>query len=333
MEASRAHVVAVGGGKGGVGKSVVAANLAIAFARMGLRVVIVDADLGAANQHTLLNITRPAHTLQEFLDRRVASLEEVRLKTAVFGMSLVAGCGAVPGAANIPHAQKLRLIRHIRALQADVVVIDCGSGVSYNVIDLFRIADSKITVATPQLTSLHNAYAFLKAVVHRSMGDKAENAEERDILKRSIGQGEVDPLPEAVTRVRAEDDELADELTDSLRARGFYIVGNQLESDSQIPVFRSFVKMVGRYLGIRAEVLCTMPVNRWIHESVTRRRPWILSDVCVVEARVLLQSAAKLLEAQPPPSRPSLVDAKPANGRRDTVEFHLGPPYDVARNG
>ena len=97
--------ISVGGGKGGVGKSVVAANLGVAIADLGFRTVIIDADLGAANQHTLFGIDRPGQSLQAFLDKDVRSLEEIASPTGAPRLFLVPGIGAVPGAANLNHAQ------------------------------------------------------------------------------------------------------------------------------------------------------------------------------------------------------------------------------------
>lgn len=123
-----AVTVAIAGGKGGVGKSVIAANLAISLARFGQRIVIVDADLGSANQHTLFGVDRPGYTLQALVEGRISSLEQAVVPTIAPRVALVPGSGAVVGAANIGHARKVKLIRHIAAIDADVVIIDCGAG-------------------------------------------------------------------------------------------------------------------------------------------------------------------------------------------------------------
>ncbi len=98
------RIIAVGGGKGGVGKSVIAANLSIALAQSGRRVILVDGDLGAANQHTLFGIERPGPTLEALFTRQITSLDEALLRTPVAGLRLLPGsCGQV-GGANINHA-------------------------------------------------------------------------------------------------------------------------------------------------------------------------------------------------------------------------------------
>ena len=156
-DAATVRIISVGGGKGGVGKSVVSANLAVAMAQAGARVVLVDGDLGAPNQHTLFGLTRPGPGLEAFLSGATETLAAVALPTLVPGLSLVPGAGGEVGTANLPTARKLKLIRHLRSLDADVVMVDVGAGVSFNVLDLFDAADLKVVVTTPQLTSAQNA--------------------------------------------------------------------------------------------------------------------------------------------------------------------------------
>src|SRR4029079_17795928 len=112
------------GGKGCVGKSLVASNLSLAMAQSGSQVVLVDCDLGAANQHVLFGIDRPKPGIQGLLDRKIDSLEDGLTPTQHPNWNLVAGTGASVGAANINHGEKQRIIRRIRALDADVILID-----------------------------------------------------------------------------------------------------------------------------------------------------------------------------------------------------------------
>src|SRR5512137_2858311 len=94
------RLISVGGGKGGVGKSLVAANLAVAMAEDGARVVVVDADLGAANQHALFGLTRPGPGLEGFLRGELPELGAAAVETGVAGLRLVPGSSGVVGAAN-----------------------------------------------------------------------------------------------------------------------------------------------------------------------------------------------------------------------------------------
>jgi len=115
---------AVGGGKGGVGKSVVSTILAFWLARNGKRTVLIDVDLGGANLHTLLGIKSPPRTLIDFINRKFGSLEEICIDTEAKNLCLISGSSEVLSLANPHFSQKVKLINHFSRLDADYVVID-----------------------------------------------------------------------------------------------------------------------------------------------------------------------------------------------------------------
>jgi len=160
---------AVGGGKGGVGKSVVSTILAFSLARKGKRTVLIDADLGGANLHTLLGIKSPPRTLIDFINRKFGSLEEICIDTEAKNLRLISGSSEVLSLANPHFSQKIKLINHFSRLDADYVVIDLGAGTSFNVLDFFLSAHEKIVVLTPEPTSIQNAYIFVRNAVYRRL--------------------------------------------------------------------------------------------------------------------------------------------------------------------
>ncbi|RMG12490.1 MAG: hypothetical protein D6729_16455 [Deltaproteobacteria bacterium] len=263
------RIVAVGGGKGGVGKSVVASNLAIAMAQAGRRVVLLDADLGAANLHTLFGITRPARCLAGFLSRAQESLEEVRIHTAVPGLDLIPGAGAVPGVANPGWGRKQRLLRHIRSLDADVVVLDVGAGTSFDVVDLYNEADLRLVVMTPQLTSVQNAYAFTKAAVYRLLDRLAGE-------RAQLGGSEVDRVEGRLRATEAADPALAARMRAALSGAGFRLVGNQTFEQKDGRVYHALSRMIFDFLSVQAPVMGWLWASRRIHDSVSGRIPHLL---------------------------------------------------------
>ncbi|MDE0830016.1 MAG: P-loop NTPase, partial [Vicinamibacterales bacterium] len=108
------QVWAIGGGKGGIGKSLMTANVGIALAQMGKRVCVIDADLGGANLHSCLGVTQTAATLDLFVTRQSEELQELAVPTSVPNLSFISGAGHVLGAANPKYQTKMRLIRKIR---------------------------------------------------------------------------------------------------------------------------------------------------------------------------------------------------------------------------
>jgi len=295
-----ARILSVGGGKGGVGKSVIAANLAVYVARSGARTILVDADLGAANLHTLFDLRRAGRTLNELFTHEIESLEEAAVEVGVPNLRLIAGSSATAGAANLNHAQKLKLVRQIQALDADVVIIDVGAGISFNVIDLFNAADFRLLVITPQLTSVQNAYGFLKAAVFRVARQIASRAGWDSAFQSA---SETQKLPEIIDSIRAKDREAADALDQMLATFGAQVIGNQVFDVNQRNTFYALSRMVHDFLGTPLPLLGALRASRVIHDSVNQRRPFALGSLAEENGRILSDIAAGLLREDPGPLR------------------------------
>ncbi|MCK5690723.1 P-loop NTPase, partial [Myxococcota bacterium] len=163
------NVIAVGGGKGGTGKSLLAANLGVVLSQQGRRVIMVDADLGGANLHTCLGMPTPKTTISDFISRRVGELSDIVIDTGIERLSLISGALDQMGAANPKYTQKLRFLREISRLDVDDVIIDLGGGTGFNVLDFFLIADHRILTVAPEPTAVENAYRFIKAIYYRRL--------------------------------------------------------------------------------------------------------------------------------------------------------------------
>ena len=289
-------LVAVGGGKGGIGKSVIAVNLALSMAKLGARVTLVDADLGSANVHTMLGIERPGLTLQALLDGRVKELSEVAVPSGYQNLLIVPGSVAVPGAANLLHARKLKLLRQLRKLPCDVVVLDCGAGIHFNVIDFFTAADVQLLIASAQLVSLQNAYGFLKASVYRLLRSRAQEQGKAEVVDTASDQSEVETVDALLAVIRERDAELADGLAHALDTTRFFLLGNQLADVRERNALQALSRMIKSFLGLSVPVLGSLQRRDNIHAAVTRRRPFVV-DSTDPEARLLLQIGQQLLRA------------------------------------
>src|SRR5215212_3966753 len=161
----RATVIAVTSGKGGVGKSNVAVNLAIKLASAGKTVVLLDADLGLANADVLCNIDLP-YNLSAVIARK-KELHEVLVK-APGGFSLIGGASGLARMADLTDADRQRIVAALGELEslADIILIDTGAGISPNVLSFTRAADHVLVVTTPEPTAITDAYAVIK-VLHR----------------------------------------------------------------------------------------------------------------------------------------------------------------------
>ena len=169
MESFHGMICAVGGGKGGVGKSLVSINTACALALEGYEVVLVDADLAGANVHTLFGIKHPPLTLNEFVGKTVGTIEDLLVPTALKNLHLICGATDFIDLANPGHARKQRILRAIGKLPADFILVDIGAGATFNNLDFFNMADFGILVTTPEPTAILSGYEFLKLAVRRKL--------------------------------------------------------------------------------------------------------------------------------------------------------------------
>lgn len=187
------RIVSVASGKGGVGKSVVAANLALLLAKTGRRTVLADLDVGGADSHILFGLLHPERTLTDFLARRVDRLDALAQPLPIHPhLKLIAGTGDTLATANLSYSKKKRLIRHFQEVEADVIVADIGAGTNYHALDFFLMADHHVAVATPDPTSVLDLYRFIKlAAVRRVLSCfLARNAMTDALLDRDFSSVE-----------------------------------------------------------------------------------------------------------------------------------------------
>lgn len=166
-ENSHRKILPVASGKGGVGKSVLVANLGISLASFGQRTLLVDLDLGGSNLHTYLGLKNKSLGLGNFLSDKSVTFDDVRVRTPYPNLEFVPGDVLVTGVANVAPAQKRSIVSGVTKVDADYVLLDLGSGSHVSTLDFFLASNSGIVVTTPQAPAILNAYGFLKNVVFR----------------------------------------------------------------------------------------------------------------------------------------------------------------------
>jgi flagellar biosynthesis protein FlhG len=270
------QIIAVGGGKGGIGKSLVSSNLGLRLSQQGQRVILIDADLGGANLHTCLGIAPPSQTLSDFINRRVSKLSQVISPTPYQRLGLISGALDFLGAANPKYTQKLRLLREISKLNVDTIIIDLGGGTGFNILDFFLIADHGILTIIPEPTSIENAYRFIKAAYYRRLKTVEMSWNLRPLVEEAMNnrnnRGLKTPA-DLVRYVQERDPQGGQRLRMELERFPLKLIINQVRSHEEIALGHAISDACRRYFGIPLDYLGSIPYDDAVWKSVRQRRP------------------------------------------------------------
>ena len=158
----KTRIIAVSSGKGGVGKTNLSINIALAYAQLGKRVIVMDADLGLANVNVILGII-PKYNLYHLI-RKQKNMKDIILDTD-YGIQIVAGASGFSKIANLSDEERENFIEELSDLStADIIIIDTSAGVSNNVLDFIAAADDAIIITTPEPTAITDAYGIIKII-------------------------------------------------------------------------------------------------------------------------------------------------------------------------
>ncbi len=291
------RIIAIGGGKGGIGKSVVAVTLAIELVRRGMRVVLVDCDLGGANLHSLLGMEYPKESLSDFVLRKVGSLSELVVPTPVAGLGLISGARNAIQVANPMYQQKVRLMKALQRIDADAAILDLGAGTHYNVVDFFLLADLGVLVVVPEPTSVENAYRFLKAAFLRRVRAIDSSLGIREILQELLRSGSQRPsVPAELVREVAERNPAAGAaLERELATFKPLLIVNQTREPADLTLGEAMHDAVRRLFGLDLIYLGNLHHHELVWRAVRYREPSYLARPGTPLAVDLAAIAGKLL--------------------------------------
>jgi len=279
MDEIRNKLWAIGGGKGGVGKSIVSLMLGTSLARQGKKVILVDADLGGSNLHTLAGIRYPLYTLADFINRQVENIEDVVMDTPVENMQLICGADDILGIANPKSTQKTRLFNHLKRLEADFIVLDLGAGASFTTMDFFLFAPNKICVLTPQITSIQNAYGFIKASLYRGLMQvfrREPEAKELVRLASSAIEGErIDSMDKLKEALRDLDEQFETDLNVYLESLKIKTIINMVREDREREVGNIVKSVADNYLSLPLENYGFVPYDRILINSINQMAEYL----------------------------------------------------------
>jgi len=269
-------VIALGGGKGGVGKTFLASNLAAEFARLGLRTAAVDTDLEGANLHTWLGVARPAASLADFVAGREMDAAKLLLPTRYDRLELVAATHGHLASAHPSGARRAELLQGLRRLDRDVVVVDCGAGLHPAVIDYFLVGEDGVLVLHPEPTSLENAYAFLRAVFYRRMQLAMLNHQVQGRIAECMDQRNergIRTPHDLLREVQSMDSDDARRFVATMRAMRPRIVVNEVSSAEDVRLGFAVRNVCRTYFGLEADYLGYLNRDDVVRRALREGRP------------------------------------------------------------
>jgi flagellar biosynthesis protein FlhG len=301
MNITRPQIWAVGGGKGGVGKTVITANTAISLAQQGKRCVAMDLDLGGANLHTVLGIPDPDRSLTDFLSRKVGTLAEAMVPTPYANLNFISGSKALLEMANPKFSQKEKLIRHITSLNVDYVLLDLGSGSSFNTLDFFLAADEGILVVLPEPTSVENAYHFIKAAFYRKLKKATRRsgvAEAIDkAMEEKVARGIQSPrtLINNVLQINPEAGQTLEEVARRFKPN---IIVNQTRRHDDHELGTDIIQACQNYFGINIRNVGHIDADDSLREAVRLRKAAVDSFPLCAFSRAIHSIVKNLLRVR-----------------------------------
>jgi len=293
---------AIGGGKGGSGKSFITTNIGICLSKLDVRVILIDADLGGANLHTFLGISPPSLSMSDFIRKRVSSLNDVLIPTGIPNLQLLSGAQDLLNAADTKNMQRQRLLRSIQKLEADYILVDLGAGNSLSVLDFFLMSDGGILVVTPEPTSMENAYRFLKSAFYRRLRQLPISPEARNLIdeamdhKNELGIQSPHDLVVAVRKISEEDGIRVAGEVESFHPN---LVLNQARTKKDIEIGFSIRSACKQYFGIHVHYLGYVVYDQEVGNSIRRRRPLLLENPQSKAAQCVSDIASKLATSRP----------------------------------
>jgi flagellar biosynthesis protein FlhG len=312
-----AHIWPIGGGKGGTGKSFLTGNIGILLARQRFKTLLIDADLGAANLHTILGLPHPDISLSDFINKRFSTLEEVVLKTPIPNLFLVSGARNKLDIANLAHEQKTKMLRAISRLNYHYILLDLSSGTSFNTIDFFTLSDSGIFVCCPEPTSIENFYRLIRSVYIRKIRQILKAHQFRKLAEKAEARNpdSVINRPEYLLDILREIDPQKGRMIEKiLHAFQFKLILNQVRKQDNPRIGILLCKIIEKHLGLKIQFIGNVGFDERVHDELCKKGPFIDKypySQATMDLKALIKGIreATHVESEVPPStQPDVID-------------------------
>jgi len=276
------NIIAVGGGKGGIGKSILCTNLAVGMALCGKNVVLMDTDFGASNLHALLGVDTPPHGFGDFFHKNSHDPESLLLDTGIRGLKFVCGAGDNPGSANLNEKNTAVIADFIRNLDADFVFLDLAPGTSHNVIDFFNLCDTGLVITTPEITSVMKTFSFIRAALFRRISKAFAG---NPGLQRLVDHSNPANADIETSSIRVLKDKLLEQDPDQLHVVESIVnsfkpglIVNRVRYKKDLVVGGDLIQLVKKYLDVETDYLGYLIESDRVRDSVDEMVPFLIQE-------------------------------------------------------
>jgi len=293
-------IIPVAAGKGGVGKSLLSANLSIALAPAGHRTLALDLDLGGSNLHHFLGVNNQFPGIGDFLKARRAELVDLIVPTSIPKLNFIPGDGKTPFMANIAYTQKLKLIRRIEKLPAEYIILDLGAGSAFNTLDFFGLGKHGITVTTPDYPAIISMLGFLKSFLLRAIGrnivkNRSASRRLKELLSNPIENQapSIETLKKELVREEPEVEALISKTYRECRPR---IIFNRGTGPDDSKMASQISSSLHNILNIEADYFGFIFEDRQVNRSVRKRVPLLTSFPDSLAAQSIVRVADRIVK-------------------------------------
>jgi len=272
------HILAVGGGKGGSGKSFISGNMGILLAARGKRTLLIDVDLGGANLHTMIGISYPRVSLSDFISKDVESLDDIVITTAVPNLSLISGAQNSLDIANLHYQQKMRLLKAIPKLSFEYIILDLGAGTSFNTIDFFMVSNYCLFVTTPEPTSIENVYRLIRAIYLRKIKYVLNEDDFKSFLDGFLDRHKgikLDFLADLLSMLHRKDPEKAMIMKQTLQSLNFKLIVNQHRRQDRPDLGQIMATLARKHLALKMDFWGNVSFDDRVHTAICSKVPFI----------------------------------------------------------
>ncbi len=295
------QIIPVASGKGGVGKSLLSANLAIALSQAGKRVLLADLDLGASNLHLVLGVHAPKAGIGTFLTG-TTPFEDALVRTDYPNLTFIPGDSEIPGLTALRAPQKSSLTKKMLSFDADYLILDLGAGTHLGILDFFLLSPQGIVVTSPTVTATLNAYLFLKNAVFRLMYGcfkKGSPAWEKlEKLKSDSASLQRMYIPNILQEIAKVDPESAARFRERIATFRPRLVMNMIDNPKDADKALKIRRSCKEYLGVELEHLGVIYRDTVQDTALASRLPVIVYKPQSMLSQAVYRIADKVLQSE-----------------------------------